>query len=592
MKRWLIATGLIALAAAACFAALPLLVSTDIARDRIASVLSKGLGATVSVGGEPHLMLFPRLRVSLPDVHAENEQLQLSMDVESVETELNIGALLGGQIEPTHFVLRQPEISAPLATIDRYAQSQIGGSPDQLAAPLLVTMKDGAFLVTQANGIRQHFTDVDATLDWPGGQGAATLSGQFRWRGEDVDIRGQLSDTAALTEDGKGSLNLAVASTALRVNFEGVLARLSGLQADGTLSVAIPNLRRTLGWIGLDPGEGATLGAFALNGTARVDERGLVLSPVTTELDGNTADGALTLAWHKPRPSIKGTLASEKLDISGYISELTLAGKTVDAEALALPVAALSAADVDMQLSARQIRIGETRVGQTAMSLLIQDGNMAMEVGEAVLYGGSLTARLSANTADVDQSLEVAGGTPVQVHVETKARGLNIGALPYGTWAVRPTEGTADLTLTASASAATLGGLLSGLEGDFAITAAAPVLNGFDLANMIEAFSSGDARKGSGVTTFSEAVLAGKIANGALEFSEVSASGPTAQAKATGRASFVDFTVALSGDATHQNAATGTETTLPFLVRGPLSAPQFLPDLNRLIDAGQPGLAN
>lgn len=589
MKRWLVAAGLIAVAAVAAFAALPLLVSSDVARDQIAGLLSRSLGASVRVAGEPELVLFPRVRVVLPNVHAANDKLGFTADIDSVEAELDLTELLQGVIEPKRFLLIAPLVHATAQTFDRIAQADGDNGFVNTLAPQAITIRQGTLVVAQADGKRQRLSGIDMQLAWPGANGAASLSSQFKWRGEDVEVRARLSDTAALGNEGKGSLNLAVASSILRINFEGALSGLSNLQADGTLTVAVPNMRRALGWIGRDVGNGATLGAFALDGTARINARGLVLSQVGLELDGNAAEGALAVTWHKPRPSLKGALATEKFDLTGYLGTFTADGEGQNSGTALLPTAALSSIDMDLQVSARQVRIGETRVSQAALSMLVQDGNLALEVGEAQVYGGNVTARLSGTAAPAPGNENISA---VSLQLETKAQNINLGALPLAEREVRPVEGAADLTFTARGSGTSLAELASSMNGTLELEAKAVVLNGLDLAHVIDTFVGGDPAKNTGVTTFDSATIAGTIEDGILAFSKATAEGSATRVRAAGRASFIDLTVALTGSATHREGEAEKTTSLPFLVRGPLSAPQFLPDLNRLIEGSRSGLAN
>ncbi|AXS39360.1 AsmA family protein [Breoghania sp. L-A4] len=593
MKRGLIASAVAILFVAALFAAVPLLVSTDIARDRIAAILSQWLGANVVVGGEPQLMLVPKLHVVLPDVRTENSALGLTATIDGIEADLDLVALLQGRIEPTRFTLRRPLVQISAQSVARTfafpaAGDAAAGELRPAGAARMLTVHDGVLTLTRDDGPAQHFDGINAALSWPGSTGAASLSGAMRWRQQDIELRASLTDAASLVGDGAGSFNLTLASSALRASFAGTVSGGATVQADGALSVTAPNLRRVLAWAGQDLGDGATLGAFSIEGAARVGNGGLVLSPAALELDGNEAEGAIALTWNGDVPSVKGTLASETIDLTGYVSELMRATSDLGPDAIALSPRALSAADVDLQISAQRIHIGETRIGQTAVSLLVQDGNMAMEVGEAMVYGGHVTARLSAKA----QSRSSGSGSSLAVHLETKAKGLVLGALPLADWPVRPTAGAADISLNAGGAGATLAELLATLGGDIRVTATDPVLTGMDLANVIETFAGGDPAKSNGSTVFTTAAAAGTIDSGVLSVTGLSAEGPTALVSASGRASLEDFSISMNGVASRPSTGDTPGTELPFLIRGPLSAPQFLPDLNKLIDTATPSLAN
>lgn len=585
MKRWLAAIAIVIAAAVAGVLSLPLLVSTEGARDRIAASLGTWLGVSVRVDGEPSLTLFPTVRVVLPDVVADNESLGVHAEIESVEADLGLVGLLTGKIIPTRFLLWHPAITTDLAAW----QSGKGAYADTPFARTTTSHKiailDGSITLAQADGAVRHFDRVDATIDWPGASGAAALTGQFDWRGEAVEVRARLADTASLTGATPAELTLALVSSPLRVNFEGTIADIGTLQADGTLAITAPNLRRVASLLGPYLGEGATLGAFALGGTARMHRRGLVLSQAKIELDGNTAEGALAVEWGGTRPSVKGTLAADKLDLTGYVSEAALAHAGVAPEEIALSGRLLHAADIDVQLSAGQIGIGATSIAQVALSLLVQDGSMATEVGKAVLYGGDFTAQLAASAGS-------GPGNGLSVELAAEAKDIDLAAVPHKDLPVYAAGGTGALSLNAEGSGATVGGLLSSLDGKFKFDAENPVLEGFDLSSVIATFTDGGATTAAtNRTAFDAAAITGTIRDGRIEIADFSADGPSAQIRASGHALLKDLTLALSGDAYRLGAAAERLQRLPFLVRGRLHAPQFLPDLNRALQ-DQPGPGN
>lgn len=603
MKRWLIAAGLLVLLIAALVAALPLLVSTEIAKDRIAAVLSDWLGAEVVVEGEPHVSFASGLSVVLPDVRARDTGQDLTARFQSVEAEVNWLPLLQGQVELSRFLLRNPEIVADAGS-SVFAIDALRRDPaDWPFATDDLRIEGGSFTILRPDGARETISDIHGTLAWPGARGEAALSASFTWHGEPVELRAGLSDTAVFSGAAKGTLNLSLTSTPLRVNFEGVLLGPSDLQANGTASIAVPNLRRLLAWTGRDPGEGATLGPFSLDGEAKANADGIQLNGATLELDGNVGTGLLAFDWRGSRPSLQGTLDFEKLDLSGYFSEWLHLETWDETAGFSKPIAEAAAADIDVQLSARQVRIGAARIGRTAASLLIKQGNLALDISEAILYGGSIAARFAATVAPD----AAAGAETVAVSGDVRAHDIDLGALPLDTWKIRPVSGVLGGTFNASASGASLGDLAASAAGRLETALTGFTLDGFDLGSAIDTFAAGTGGSqgtangggidpgapgdGSGTTpqptaqgrtTFDTVTVNATIADGIATFTDVAALSAELAVTAEGRASLAEGSIGLTGLATHTLAT--PPTTLPFLVRGPLTTPQFLPDVNRLIE--------
>ncbi|WP_321342705.1 AsmA-like C-terminal region-containing protein [Breoghania sp.] len=618
MKRWLLLASLAVLLVAAFFAALPLLVSTEIAKDRIAAVLSDWLGADVAVEGRPHVTFTSGLSVVLPDVRAANRNQEMSAHFEAVEAEIKWLPLLTGDIELSRFLLRKPQIIAEAAS-SAFAVSTLRRDPAQWPfATNELRIEDGSFLILH-DGLpdgreNERVTAINGTLTWPGAQGEAALSASFTWHGEAMEVRAGLSDTAVLVGTvQKASLNLSLTSTPLRVNFEGVLLGPSSLQANGKASLTMPNLRRALGWVGRDPGEGATLGPFSAEFQARANASGLVMEQATLELDGNVGTGLIALDWRKARPSVQATLDFEKLDLSGYISEWLRAETLSQDGNIVVPVDDMAAADIDVQLSARQVRIGAARIGRTATSFLLKGGNVAFDISEAVLYGGTLAARLSANVERVGPMAPDAASLPpvktVSVTGDLSLRDIDLGALPLDDNRIRTTSGIARGNINLMASGLDLDALAASAKGKFELAVNGLTLSRVDIARAIETFTmQGHAAPGgqqdaretgpqtpapaadgetppaapdTGRTRLDTLELAAGIEDGIARFTKVSATSKELEISAQGRASLPDRTIALTGEATRKG---DPAASVLFLVRGPLLNPQFLPDVNRMIE--------
>ncbi len=92
----------------------------------------------------------------------------------------------------------------------------------------------------------------------------------------------------------------------LRLSFEGGLAFRKGLQAEGVLTAESNSLRAALAWGGIEPPTKGGFGPFSLKAQAAFTPAGLALSGLTVELDGNRAQGGLTLTRDGEPPARAG----------------------------------------------------------------------------------------------------------------------------------------------------------------------------------------------------------------------------------------------------------------------------------------------
>ncbi len=204
-------------------------------------------------------------------------------------------------------------------------------------------------------------------------------------------------------------------------------------------------------------------------------------------------NGLIALDWRGKRPSVQGTLDFEKLDLSGDFSEWLHGADLEKMSGFEIPVAEMAAADIDVQLSVRQVRIGAARIGRTAASFLIRGGNMALEIGEAVLYGGRITARLATTTehsGDQDDS----PAKTVSVTSDLTAHDIDLSTLPLDAWKTRPIAGTAQGSLNLSASGLTVGDLAASAKGR--VTASADTAASEELSRR-RTYDDGAARRSS-----------------------------------------------------------------------------------------------
>ncbi len=95
------------------------------------------------------------------------------------------------------------------------------------------------------------------------------------------------------------------------------------LRMEGTLSADAESLRETLRWTWTSLPPARRRPAAALKAKTSINGSTVSLSGVSVELDGNVAEGVLTFV-NDTRRALQGTLASENLDLSPYVSTVRM----------------------------------------------------------------------------------------------------------------------------------------------------------------------------------------------------------------------------------------------------------------------------
>ena len=144
------------------------------------------------------------------------------------------------------------------------------------------------------------------------------------------------------------------------------------------------------------------------------------LSGVHIELDGNSGEGVLTLA-NDGRQTLQGTLATELLDLTPYVSTVRLlAGGDRGWDRKPIAMDEFSGMDIDLRLSAARVNVSTVKLGRTAVAANLRGNHLSVAVGESEAFGGvvrgtfslarsqagtDLKAQLQFANVDLDQSL-------------------------------------------------------------------------------------------------------------------------------------------------------------------------------------------
>jgi AsmA protein len=344
------------------------------------------------------------------------------------------------------------------------------------------------------------------------------------------------------------------------------VTRLDAFQFDGTATLSTPSVRRLSAWFGAPTPESAVLGAGRIEG--RLDWTGSLLSfsEAQLELDGNVAEGSASLDVSGAVPAIEGTLAFDTLDLSPYIeayrATLATEGPWQDAP-IRLP--ALALANVDVRLSAEQYLIGRWRGGRLAASGAIRDGAVSIEIGNAGLYGGTLTA-----TAGGVMTGDVFTGS-VRADVADMPAGPPLQALT----GITSVDGQGNLSLDLKGRGVTWGGVLRGLTGEANFALADGTISGFDLSAL-----AADTPEAGTETQFKASGTL-MIANGAVATRSFEAKGPGFTVALSARASLASGALSGTGSLTLTGPSAGEP--LSFDVAGTWRAPAFRTDLTGTI---------
>ncbi|KMO10794.1 AsmA family protein, partial [Methylobacterium platani] len=350
--------------------------------------LARRYGLTLSVAGPAVLTLLPvpSLRFSRVRLSRGGHDLVAS---EGLQVQLGLAGLLAGRAEVTGLVLDRARIALPEGAGGDWAEPA-GRLAARVAAGRgrhlrrLVLVDATLALRDPRTGTRETVTGLNLVANWPRPSAGLDLSAGFTWRGVPTTLA--LSDlrprelasgaetpvTAALTwnaADGAAGGSAEIdgslvwtkqeASTQEAPPGEGrpegraVQQDPGGPRLSGRGRFATPALPATLAWLGIAPGPAALAGPASLEGRFTARPGSIEWPDIRVRFGDNSLEGAGAATLARGRLAVSGTLAAERLDLSGLVPDPAPGGGWSRAP---LALDGLTRGDLDLRLSAASAR--------------------------------------------------------------------------------------------------------------------------------------------------------------------------------------------------------------------------------------------
>ncbi|MEM1288403.1 MAG: AsmA family protein [Pseudomonadota bacterium] len=611
-KLGIAAIGLALIMGAIAFV-VPAVIPAELIRQQVALQLSDLTGRGVRLRGDAPLTVFPNPSVRLNDIVIDGSVPGPDgalVVAEQLDGSLRWLPLLAGRIELSSFTLTRPEIRF-VRDADGNPNWLLNGSaifaaleptPTRSGGLTLGTLDiiDGTVSYTDLRTERSEtLTSANLSFAWPRSSTRASVSGQAIWRGEAFSINALIDQPAALAQPRSTSgVTVSLSSAPIEFNFEGTVTpgdsgsptpteTAQPWQASGDLELASPSLRKASSWLGRDLGTGSTLGAFNLSSEINLVAPVADLTNLSLDLDGNEADGALTVDFEAgDRLALQGTLDFEQADLSPYIDAFrptTTASAPGDWRFLTFPDIFSAGISADVRLASREVQAGDLSLGETAATLLLSEDRLVLGIGEASGYGGILRASL---TVDVFEERTY----PFDVRSELNVAVDDIELEPLLSDIQDSPDIAGQLTMAAAVEGGgrNLDALFQTAVGDIEIAVSEGSWRGVNIAVLVENLLLGQVPLGRlprGTTEFETAVgrvtaRAGRVQLTSLEINE-----QQMRLTMSGDADVRDQALDLAGALAivgQNEEATNAVVSIPFEIVGSWAQPRFVPDLSAL----------
>jgi AsmA protein len=574
------------LAGVGVLAAASMLISADTVRQEAMSEIRAATGLNPVLRGEATISLFPSGKVSFADV-ALGDEKQPALTAERLTARLRFFPLLRGRVEIADVALVRPIIAI---NIDANGQSNWSGLIESLARSQKPAQRTATFsemridngtvmLRDPAHKLDEMVRNVDLSLAWPSISKSFGATGRFNWHDEPVDASMTLADFPAALAGNRTGLKLRFASKPMKAAFEGSISVTPTLKIEGTLAADAASLRDALIWTGQQPLPGGGFGRFAIKAQTNVVGGNIGLSGVNVELDGNTAEGVLTFATDG-RKTLQGTLASDTLDLSPYVSTVRLLTTNQrEWSSGRISLDGLSGIDFDLRLSAANVIMSNAKFARTAIGANLRGGRLVVTIGEAQAYGGLVQGSLALAIFE----------TGVDVKSQLQFTDVDLEKCLDQLFGLKRLEGKGNISLAVEGTGESVLAVTRTLNGTAGLNGIDGALAGLNVEQLLRRLErrplSGGGEFRSGKTPYDKITVALKIVKGTVTVDDMKVEGAAVRLNLNGSASIPERELDLKGSAALVTAARpgGTPFELPFIVQGSWDDPIMLPDPEALI---------
>jgi AsmA protein len=239
----------------------------------------------------------------------------------------------------------------------------------------------------------------------------------------------------------------------------------------------------------------------------------------------------------------------------------------------------LAGIDLDLRLSAAQVKLPGTKLGRTAVAANLRGGQLTVTVGESQSFGGIIKGSL-----DLAKSQ-----TGADVKTQLQFSNVDFDACLGALLGIKRIEGKGNLVFNIEGSGGSVMAVTKSLNGTATLTGLKGAVTGVNVEQLLRRLErrplsgSGDYRNGR--TPYEKLTVNLSIADGMMIADEVRLDGPAVRLALTGKASIptrdLDFHGIASLVPSGGSESAGFE--LPFMVRGAWDDPLMLLDTQSLL---------
>ena len=635
MKKLLIGIAVVIVLLIAAALAAPFFIPVDTYKNELIAAVKQSTGRDLHINGKVSFSLLPSLAVEADDVALSNPPGAASPNMATfakLQLQLKLLPLLSHRVELDKLVLVNPVIAlevdkqgrpnwqfstvtqpkspaAPKPAAPAPAAAQGGGSMLSGLSLADVRLENGQIsYLDQRSGKSLQLQQIAMKVSLPDLDSPLTADGSAVYRGEKLALQVELANPRAFLGGKASAARLGLDSKPISFSFSGSAAGSTPPRLDGAVELKVPSLRGLAQWAGTPltlPGTG--FGLLTISGKVSVAGPKIAFTGANLALDQIKATGEVALDTAGARPSVKGKLAADKLDLNPYLPPEHKAGAAAPGAAAPgggtpgakgggspgasttgwsdapIDVAPLKTADVDFALSANSLIYRKIEVGKSALGLHLVNGRLEADLTEMQLYQGGGTGKVV-----VDGS----GAVPA-IEAQFSLSRVQIEPLLKAAIGLDRVTGTGAFNLSVAGRGRSQREIIGALGGKGDLNLANGTIKGVNLVAMVRNIGSAFQSGGTDVTAFSSLSGTYTIEHGILRNNDLQLKSSDMPMTGAGTVDLprrsVDYKV---------TPRIAGAVAVPVIVKGPWDNLSYQPDLaglvgnpEKLLEGGAKGAA-
>lgn len=350
-----------------------------------------------------------------------------------------------------------------------------------------LTIQNGSVRIKMADGSTLTLDDLAAEVTSKP-TGTVRVAGSFIFRGEKVSFDTTLGPSAP-TQPGARPITASLDSAMLSARLDGSLLfadnpRLLSQHAE----VNIPHLRQAARWLGAGWPPGFGFDDFHAKGQLEWVNRTLAFQKAVLQMDGNEAEGTLSVTFAAARPAVDGTLGLKTLDLSKYLARGNAADQESGASLLTLVSGArglefplIENVDADLRISSDSVVVPGLTIGHSAATVSLKGGKMLADIAELEIDDG---------TRGGGQLRIDTNGSHPSYDVHAKLESIDLGQAGKAIFGHPTVQGRGDVIVDLTADGDSGDTLLRSLDGKLCVTVDEGGQLGVDVNQLVTAAAS------------------------------------------------------------------------------------------------------